>query len=212
MRPPLRRAKWQGEDQLNHCCRYLNFPQYFRQRTNTDGFYRNSLESSAAWSASVAPPAASSQDSRAMPPGDIPAGAAIQKVGYANGQVVWSSGGGRRRPLGYQRFIWCPKRSPFWRRYNAAALPQTSSNGVQGKQRQDNEFFPRHALTFVQRPRFFYSSAGEIENLIESISLGSYAGSFNVVPRAQLEPPLPSLPSPRLQPRTAPAAGGYRPL
>jgi len=63
----------------------------------------------------------------------------------------------------------------------------------------DSSYVSRRKVLPPSRPaprpetKVFYSSASEIESLIESISRGIDAGSFNVLPRAQPES-IPSLP------------------
>jgi len=157
-------------------------------------------------------------------------GPALQLIEYSNGQVVWSVVDGLRAGVEDEWDIddladdsfseRDPRRTSGMSEVSSTRGMPSRGNGSDDMQLlfkehkriaskdSDSSYVSRRKVLppsrLVSRPetKVFYSSAAEIESLIESISQGMDAGSFNVLPRAQAEP-VPSLP-----PLQVPRRGG----
>ncbi|KAJ7489857.1 hypothetical protein B0H11DRAFT_2010682 [Mycena galericulata] len=131
--------------------------------------------------------AASSAAAETLQNGPIPeSGPAVEVIEYANGETIWSIVNGLRDDDddtdGYAN------RASFASEYS---IREGAGDGVQvffkehGRKGSSSSFLPRKkTVTNKSRPetKVFYSSSAQIGRLIENISQGMEAGSFNILP------------------------------
>ncbi|KAJ7273564.1 hypothetical protein B0H12DRAFT_1090007 [Mycena haematopus] len=130
---------------------------------------------------------ASSSAAETVQNGPIPeSGQAVEVIELANGETIWSIVNGLRdEDDDLDRYA---NRASFASEYS---VREGAGDGVQvffkehGRKGSGSSFLPRKkVLTGMSRPetKVFYSSSAQIGRLIENISQGMEAGSFNILP------------------------------
>ncbi|KAJ7219133.1 hypothetical protein GGX14DRAFT_590195 [Mycena pura] len=130
---------------------------------------------------------ASSLATESLQNGPIPEpGPAVEVIELANGETIWSIVNGLRDDAEYVDNY--PNRASFASEYS---VREGTGEGVQvffkdhGRKGSGSSFLPRKkAVASKSRPetKVFYSSSAQIGRLIENISHGIEAGSFNILP------------------------------